>query len=207
MKLAILICLFPLVAYVALASNGPADGPRVCVTYLKNGWKFPWHVRLNDTVFEFKKSLEAQYYGGQIPASKLTLIFEGNMLDNNQTLKHIGITKHSDIGLMHPPLDGRHRPKKALVPSDVKLPNYRGPKPAKLLIALVGTLEFTVEVDLTDTIKTVKTKIFQQEEYPVEQQHLTFGLELEDSQTLESYGIGDDFTVHLSVPLTWCYNW
>lgn len=207
MRLAIL-ALSGLLA-VATAANGPSNGPRVCVKNTVSGLKFPIHVNLRGTVLEVKETI-SKLNPDTLSPTKQELRFKGQALDDTQTLEHYNIEHHSDLELAYESegLDENHGQNfKAIRKPGNRKGKKMGPMPATLEIWTPGTITFTVDIDLTDTVGDLKKKIEKQEEYAVEDQQIfyqSYVTPLEDWRSLESYKLLDASRVMLRVPPSWC---
>ena len=72
----------------------------------------------------------------------------------------------------------------------------------QIFIKTLQGKSITLSIADEDTIESVKQKIFEKEGIPIDQQRLVFnGKQLEDNQTIGSYGLEDSSSVHLVLRL------
>ena len=74
--------------------------------------------------------------------------------------------------------------------------------PKQIFIKTLTGKSLTLEVTDTDTIASIKQKIFEKDGIPIDQQRLVFnGKQLEDGQTIADYNINADANIHLVLRL------
>ncbi len=106
------------------------------------------------------------------------LIFAGKQLENSRKLSYYNVQSESSLPLV---------------------PRLRGGIP--IFVKTSNGKTITLEVEPSDTIEEVKTKIQEKEGIPPHEQRLIFASkELEDDKTMSYYNVKRENTLHLVVP-------
>jgi len=138
-------------------------------------------VNLKDTIMRIKARIERVE---RIPLERQRLIFAGSELENDKTLEDYGIQYESTFHLF------------------IKPSNRTASIQTLFVRTILGRIITITNVNATDTVFSIKTRIAEKESIHPDIQRLIFvGKALEDNKKLMDYDIQDESTLHLVIRL------
>ncbi|CAN6330011.1 unnamed protein product [Urochloa humidicola] len=147
------------------------------------GLTFTVDVDSSDSIDKVKDKIEVT---DGFPKSRQCLIFADKQLEGKRTLADYNICKESDLLLvLYPPCP-------------------RG-RTMQIFVKMLTGHTATFEAESSDTVNSVKVKIYEMEGIrPIHQRIIFAGKQLEGSHTLAYYNVKRESTLHLALRLCGC---
>lgn len=146
-------------------------------------------VDLDSTVSSLKQKVHDEF---NVPLETIWLLNENHILEDNLLLASYNLKDRTEILMLVLGDGARHIPH--FNPSKVD------PRPAKILISQSNNTKVAIDVDLTETVLSLKERIYQKMGIPVASQTLLHGNDiLQDIVTLEGCQITNNDDIFLLI--------
>ncbi|KAK9689249.1 hypothetical protein RND81_09G046200 [Saponaria officinalis] len=167
----------------------------------QKGNSFTIEIGYFDSVFEIKEKIEKYK---EIPISQQTLVFNGNVLNDNGDVQSCIILDNSRLQLIvNPSYYSEKNPEKFKVDEEEQKQQLSPAISAKtrLLFKLQNHQQFSVDVDLNDSVEQLKEKLHEIDGYPVNRLalYVNGNHELQDHRHLREYELTDGSEIEVSI--------